>query len=141
MLFSQNRDELRQFYVSSWQKYRDKLPLEALEKQVGEVVAMHSEYHAFLEQGEDALAKDFAPELGESNPFMHMGLHLGLREQLSVNRPAGITAIFNRLLKSHRDVHHAEHKMMECLAEMLWQAQRSDGIANEQQYLEQLKKL
>jgi len=141
MIFSQNRDELRQFYISSWEKYRNKQPLEALESQIGEVVALHPEYHAFLEKGENALAKDFSPELGESNPFMHMGLHLGIREQLSVNRPTGITDIYTRLLKNYNDIHRTEHEMMECLAEMIWQAQRSGTNPDEQLYLEQLKKL
>ncbi|VAW88584.1 FIG00433688: hypothetical protein [hydrothermal vent metagenome] len=141
MIFSQNRDELRQFYISSWEKYRNKQPLEALESQIGEVVALHPEYHAFLEKGEDTLAKDFSPELGESNPFMHMGLHLGIREQLSVNRPTGITNIYTRLMQKHNDVHRTEHAMMECLAEMIWQAQRSGTAPDEQRYLEQLKKL
>jgi len=112
-----------------------------LESQIGEVVALHPEYHAFLEKGEEALEKDFSPDMGESNPFMHMGLHLGIREQLSVNRPIGITDTYTRLLKKYKDIHRTEHEMMECLAEMIWQAQRSGAAPDEQSYLKQLKKL
>ena len=39
------------------------------------------------------------------------------------------------------DAHTAEHAMMECLGEMLWEAQRDGCEPDEQIYLERLRKL
>ena len=64
MLFGQNRDELRRFYVEAWRKYRNKLPLQPLEALISEVIALHPEYHGMLEDEEQALAQEFSPEGG-----------------------------------------------------------------------------
>ncbi len=136
MLFGQNRDQLRQVYFETWRKYQNHLPLEPLEKMIAEVVVQHPEYHALLENPEGSLSKDYLPEVGESNPFLHMGMHIGIREQLTTNRPAGIRTVYQQLLKRHQDAHAVEHLIMECLAEMIWQAQRNQLAPDEVRYLE-----
>ncbi|MGM0593421.1 MAG: DUF1841 family protein [Pseudomonadota bacterium] len=141
MLFGQNRDQLRRFYIESWRKYCDKLPLQPLEVQIAEVVALHPEYHSLLENEEKAVAQEFSAENGQSNPFMHMGMHLGLREQLSTDRPPGIQAIHNELTLKTGDLHEAEHRMMECLGQAMWEAQRSGVPPDEKNYLECLRRL
>ncbi len=141
MLFGQNRDELRRFYVQAWRKYREQSPLQPLEALVCEVIALHPEYHAMLEDEEQALAREFSPEGGQSNPFLHMGMHIALHEQLSTNRPAGIAAAYEQLLKKHRDQHKVEHRMMECLGQAMWEAQRSGLPPDEGAYLDCLKRI
>ncbi|HEY9147459.1 MAG TPA: DUF1841 family protein [Gammaproteobacteria bacterium] len=141
MLFGQNRDELRRFYIECWRKYREKRPLQPLEVQVAEVVALHPEYHALLEDEEQAIGQEFSAENGRGNPFMHMGMHLGLREQISTDRPAGIRAIHAALQRKIGDAHEAEHRMMECLGQAMWEAQRSGMPPNEENYLECLRRL
>lgn len=141
MLFGQNRDELRRFYVQSWRKYRQQEPLQPLEAQIAEVVALHPEYHPLLEDEDKAVAGEFAAENGQGNPFMHMGMHLGLREQVATDRPAGIRAIYEALRQKGGDVHEAEHRMMECLGEAMWEAQRNGRPPDEQRYLECLRRL
>jgi hypothetical protein len=141
MLFSNNRDELRRFYIDSWRKFNRKEPLQPLEAMVAEVVAQHPEYHAMLERGEDALERDFLPEEGQSNPFLHMGMHLAIREQLTTGRPQGITEVHTELLRRISDQHEVEHRMLECLGEAMWQAQRSGTPPDEAHYLECLKKI
>jgi hypothetical protein len=141
MLFGQNRDELRRFYVQSWRKYRQQQPLQPLEAQIAEVVALHPEYHPLLEDEEGAVGQEYSAESGQGNPFMHMGMHLGLREQIATDRPAGIKAIHEALSQKSGDVHEAEHRMMECLGQAMWEAQRSGLPPNEYAYLECLKRL
>jgi len=141
MLFGQNRDELRRSYVEVWRKYRQKESLQPLEAMIAEVIALHPEYHSLLEDAEKAVAQEFSAESGQSNPFMHMGMHLGLREQLSTDRPAGIKAVHSALTLRTGDVHEAEHMMMECLGQAMWEAQQSGMPPNEQNYLECLRKL
>lgn len=140
MLFGQDRDQLRQVYFETWRKYQGQLPLEPLEKMIVEVVLQHPEYHAMLKKPENSLNKEYMPEAGESNPFLHMGMHIGIREQLTTDRPAGIRTLYQQLLECHQDTHAIEHMMMECLAEMIWQAQRSKIAPDEVSYLECLRK-
>lgn len=140
MLLPNDREGLRALYVEAWRKRRAGLPAEALEHQVADVIAEHPEYQPLLEQGPEALAREWHPEGGESNPFLHMGLHLALREQVTTNRPAGIAAL-HAALAARLGPHEAEHRMAECLAEALWQAQHNGVLPDERAYLDALRRL
>jgi hypothetical protein len=137
----QSRDQLRRMYLDTWRKFTNRAPLEPLEAQVAAVIAEHPEYVQWLESGDEALAAEFTPESGRQNPFLHMGLHLAIREQVATDRPHGIASVHEALLKRMGDPHAAEHAMLEPLAEALWEAQRSGRAPNEQAYLERLRAL
>lgn len=141
MFAGQSRDELRRTYLSSWEKFRAGQPLEPLERQIAAVIAEHPEYHAWLETGDAALNADFTPEGGQMNPFLHLGLHLAVREQVATDRPAGIAGIHAALSRQYGDAHDAEHAMLEVLGEILWEAQRSARPPDEAAYLERLRRL
>lgn len=128
-------------YFASWQKFRAGQPLEPLERQIAAVIAEHPEYHAWLEAGDSALSADFTPEGGQVNPFLHLGLHLAIREQVATDRPAGIAAIHTGLSQQYGDAHRAEHAMLEVLGEMLWGVQRSGRPPDDAAYLERLRRL
>ena len=134
------RDELRRRYVNAWRRHRDGLPLEPLDAQIADLVALHPEYHALLESPEGA-TQDFTVEQGRSNPFLHLGLHLAIREQVATRRPPGIEVVHRELTRTLGDVHAAEHRMIEVLAETLWEAQRAGRAPDEQRYLERLRGL
>ncbi len=135
MLFGQDRDQLRRTYVEAWRKHNQGEPMEPLEQQIAQVIAQHPEYHSLLEQEERALGGEFLPETGESNPFLHMGLHLAIQEQLSTDRPAGLVLAYKTLLMQIQDPHETEHQVMECLAESLWQSQRNNTPPDEAAYV------
>jgi hypothetical protein len=137
----QGRESLRRSYLDAWRKHRESLPMEPLEHQLATVVEQHPEYHAFIEGDPEAINRDFTPEGGQSNPFLHMGLHLAIREQVATNRPAGIAAIHAELCRRTGDLHEAEHCMIERLAEALWQSQRSGLPPDEAAYLDSLRRL
>lgn len=137
----QNRDQLRRMYLQAWRKFSEHAPLEPLEAQVAAVIAEHPEYISWLESAEEALAAEFTPQGGQQNPFLHMGLHLAIREQVATNRPHGIASIHEALTKRMGGAHAAEHAMLEPLAETLWEAQRSGRTPDEQAYLEKLRRL
>jgi hypothetical protein len=128
-------------YVDAWRKHRDRAPLQPLEAQIADVVSLHPEYHALLEAGGESIDHDWSPEAGETNPFLHMGMHLAIREQVATNRPTGIMSIHETLVSRSGDVHLAEHLMMEVLAETLWRAQRDGGPPDEATYLLALRRL
>jgi len=138
----QNRDSGRTFFLEVWAKYKRQAPLESLEKMVLDVILQHPEYHEILAMDEEEIAAlEFLPEAGMTNPFLHMGMHIAILEQVSSNRPSGITALYQQLLRVYPSAHDLEHSMMECLGESLWQAQRNNTLPDESRYLEQVKRL
>jgi len=140
-MFSQDRDSLRRYLAAAWTKAEAGLPLEPLERQIAALVREHPEYHALLADPERAVARDFAPELGEGNPFLHLSLHLALLEQVATDRPPGIRDHYQRLVRRSGDAHRAEHLVMECLAKTLWEAQREGRPPDEAAYLACLARL
>ena len=138
-LYTQDRDKLRQAWADIWRKACAGEVLDPLSQQVAQVIHEHPEYHPLLEQ--EKLGADYLPEMGQTNPFLHMSLHLALREQISTNRPKGIAHIHRQLTLKHGSPHEAEHAMMDCLAEALWQAQRTGLPPDEQAYLDCLQGL
>jgi hypothetical protein len=135
MFDSHSRDSLRQAYADAWRKFHAGSPLTPLEALIVEVVGLHPEYQPVVNDANTALA--FAPsaESGE-NPFLHMGLHLAVREQIAIDRPPGVRDLHRRLQARHGDAHDAEHTLMDALAETLWDAQRSGRPPDEARYLD-----
>lgn len=141
MFFGSNHKETRQYFFNVWKKYQEKTPLGALEGEILQVILDHPEYHSLLNQANLYIDQSWLPEQGMSNPFLHMGLHLAIREQLSTDRPKGIVKIYQSLLKKHGDKLQVEHLMLEVLAEALWLAQKNQSLPDEKSYLLQMKKL
>jgi hypothetical protein len=141
MLFGTERNRMRQLFLDAWRKQQQALPMEPLERMIADIELAHPEYHALLAEPEQALEKDFPPEAGESNPFLHMAMHISLREQIGTDRPRGIGGLHQRLTRRLGDVHEAEHRLMECLARMLWEAQVNQRLPDEQAYLECARRL
>lgn len=139
-MFGQSREQLRQFYHNVWLKMQSAETMSALEQSIAQVIQMHPEYHAIFEKKQH-LEQEYFVEAGDTNPYLHMGLHLSLHEQISTDRPAGIRNVYQKLLAKFGDAHQCEHAMMECLAESLWQSQRDNQPPSEQQYLIALETL
>ena len=129
-----DRTQIRRMFVAAWKKHREQAPMEPLEQLIAAVVAQHPEYHRHLESPEDSMDREFTPDGGQTNPFRHMGMHISLQEQISTDRPRGISAVYRKLTKTTGDAHESEHRMMECLGQMLWEAQRANRMPDEQAY-------
>ena len=114
-MFSPTRDEARRFLVDAWRKYREGQPLTPLEQIAVTLIAKHPEYHAVLEQPDRHLARAWTPEQGETNPFLHLQMHIAVAEQLSIDQPPGIRTQFERLREARGDEHAALHALVECL--------------------------
>jgi len=126
--------------IDAWAKYRAARPLSGLEQKAVELIALHPEYHAVLEDSERHVSRDYGPEGGEINPFLHLSLHLAVAEQLGIDQPPGIRAEFERLRAARGDEHAALHAVLECLGETLWQAQRLQTAPDADVYLDCLRK-
>jgi hypothetical protein len=124
-MFNPSRDQSRRFFADAWAKFRAAAPLSELERIAADLIAKHPEYHALLENAERHLDRDWSPQQGETNPFLHLSLHLAVAEQLAIDQPRGIRAHFERLRAARGDDHDALHALVECLGEAIWQSQRA----------------
>jgi len=139
-VFAPTRDEARRFLTEAWRKHRAGEPLSALERTAAQLIAMHPEYHAIVEAPERHLDRDYRPEQGALNPFLHLSLHLAVAEQLAIDQPPGIVAQYERLRAARGDAHAALHAVLECLGEVVWQAQRHGGTPDARLYLDCLER-
>lgn len=135
-----SREDIRRAYVEAWEKARAGKLLSVNECRIVDVIADHPEYQSILESGEAALETDFPPESGNVNPFLHMGFHIAIREQVALDRPSGIRRVFETLAATMGQL-DAEHAMGECLAETLWEAQRAGQAPDDAAYFNRLQRL
>jgi hypothetical protein len=139
-MFNPSRDQARRFFIEAWRKHRAREVVSPLEDAAIRLISLHHEYHALLEDGEGALAREWAPESGEANPFLHLSLHLAIEEQLSIDQPPGLRAAFEAILARHGDRHAALHDVLECLGETIWRAQKSQSPPDGEAYVECVKR-
>jgi hypothetical protein len=132
------RDQLRESYAEAWRKHLARLPLTPLESLIADVIALHPEYQTLVKDAQALRGFEAAANPGE-NPFLHMGLHLAVREQVSIDRPPGVRELRHTLAARHGE-HAAEHALMESLAETLWEAQGSGKAPDEREYLERARR-
>jgi hypothetical protein len=139
-MYNPSREQARRFFFDAWRKHRSRSPLVGLEAVAVDVMMIHSEYHHVLDDPARYLDRDYAPEDGMSNPFLHMSLHVAIEEQLAIDQPPGIRAEFQRILARDGDRHDALHVVLECLGEAMWAGQRAGGTPDAAAYLECLRR-
>ena len=139
-MYGPSRDQARALFFETWRRWRDGLPLEGMQAVALEAILAHPEYHGVLSDPARHLERDYPPEAGETNPFLHLALHVALAEQLATDQPPGIRAAFDALLARRRERHAAEHAAIDCLAEMVWRAQRAATAPDAAAYLECLRR-
>ena len=139
-MFNPSRAEARRFFFETWGKYRARAPLEGLERTAIEIILLHREHHALLDDAQRNLDRDFSPESGAVNPFLHLSLHLAIAEQLSIDQPRGIKAAYRELAGRAGSEHDALHALLECLGEVVWRAQRDHAAPDEAAYLECIRR-
>ncbi|NOZ54321.1 MAG: DUF1841 family protein [Gammaproteobacteria bacterium] len=141
MFYGQNRQQTRQVFFDAWQKHLTKQAVEPLESLIIKIIQLHPEYHAMLCNPESYSDKDYLPEMGESNPFLHLGMHVAIQEQIQTDQPAGILAHYQSLSAKYNDSHKTEHQIMECLTKVLWEAQRNNTLPDNNNYLNCIKNI
>jgi len=126
MLYSQNRSEQRAFLSNAWVKFQNNENLDPMESQLVEIIKLHPEYHHLIQITD----VEYFPEHGQVNPFLHINLHLALREQLSINQPIEVRLAYDSLLEKIKDPHEVEHTLIDCIAEMIFSAQKNNQELN-----------
>ena len=140
-IFNPTREEVRRFFCDTWKKKTENQILTPMEIIASDWMLEHPEYHTLLADPEGAVAQDYTPERGETNPFLHLSMHLSISEQISINQPPGIKAVAEKLAKKLGSEHEAQHAIMECLGQVMWEAQRQGQALNPEKYFEALQKL
>ena len=141
-MYDVNTHDVRRYFGHVWQNRLNPLQLDALQQKALRIIEAHPEYQIYLEQVEEYLDKNWTPEQGETNPFLHLSLHLSIQEQVGIDQPFGIRAIHQKLIGMHNDNWvKAEDEMMEALVETIWQAQRHNQGLDVNAYMTRLRKL
>ncbi len=140
-IFNPTREEVRRFFCNAWKKKTENQILDPMETLASDWMLEHPEYHNLLADPEGSLEQDYTPERGETNPFLHLSMHLSISEQVSINQPPGIKEIADKLSQKAGSMHEAQHLMMGCLGQVMWEAQREGQALNPEKYLEALKQL
>lgn len=138
-MFNPTRDQVRQFFCSAWKKHLERMPLVGAEVTAADLAIRHPEYHALLSDADGALEKEWTPEGGAMNPFLHLSLHLAIIEQTSIDQPPGIRAAFDSL-RSRMEQHDAEHVLLECLGETIWRGQREGKPMDAMAYVDAVRR-
>ena len=138
-MFNPTREQVRRFFCDAWKKHLDRLPLVGAEVTAADIALRHPEYHPLLTDAEAAVNKDLVPEGGEMNPFLHLSLHLAIHEQISIDQPPGIRLAFEQL-RARMEPHAAEHVLLECLGETIWQAQRNGQAMDAAAYVDAVRR-
>lgn len=118
MILGNQRENYRAVFFNAYKKYQKKLPLEPLEKQLLQIILDHPHYHFIFENEQNQKNDAWDKQLKE-NPFLHMSLHISIRDQLAMDQPKGILAIYHDLVLKVGDTHEAEHLMMQILVNTL----------------------
>ena len=139
-MFTPTRHEARRLFFEARRKFLAGEALGALEQLALQVIVLHPEFHALLDDPGRYLDRDFTPDDGTLNPFLHLSLHLAIEEQLSIDQPRGIRDEFDRMVRATGSLHDARHALLECLGEVLWQASRAGTAPDEHAYLECLRR-
>ena len=140
MIFQPSKDEVRQFFVNTWQRHCEGLPLEPMAQLAADWMAQHPEYHRLLSSPAEALAQEFRVEDGRVNPFLHLSMHLSLEEQMAIDQPPGVRQCIEALSRQHQSRHAAMHEAMECLGEMLHRSQVDGAPPDGLLYLDCLRR-
>lgn len=138
-MFNPSREQARDFFFEVWRKESERIPRTPLEDQAWQIIAHHPEYHAILSDPIRNRDRDWTPEQGQTNPFLHLSLHLAIMEQLGIDQPTGLRAAREALLRAGMDDHEADHRVIDALAETIWESQRTGMPPDGEAYIRRVK--
>lgn len=140
MLYGDKREDYRKRFFDAWRKHKNNELLEPMEKRILQIILQHKEYINIFDDPEKNMDKDFFSELGETNPFFHMSLHLTILDQLAINQPKEIRNLYKQCIERFGDTHEAEHCLMHSLAIALHDLHYNTTPFDEKKYLNRIKK-
>lgn len=137
-MYNPSREQVREFFIETWRKHKAVEVLTPLEAMALDWILEHPEYHSVLEDPA-ARSGQYTVEEGQTNPFLHLSMHLAIAEQLSIDHPPGIRAAYQQLV-SRSNAHEAAHEIMECLGQVVWEAQRLGTPLDSDSYIDLIRR-
>lgn len=137
-MYNPSREQVREFFIDTWRKHKAVEVLTPLEAMALDWILEHPEYHSVLEDPA-ARSGQYTVEEGQTNPFLHLSMHLAIAEQLSIDHPPGIRAAYQQLV-SRSNAHEAAHEIMECLGQVVWEAQRLGTPLDSDSYIDLIRR-
>ncbi len=138
-MFNPSQDDVRRFFCSAFAKAQSNSSQDAIETIANQWMSEHPEYHADLQNADAAVARVYDGSDGQTNPFLHLSMHLSITEQCSIDQPRGIRQAVELLTARRGDLHLAHHEVMQELGTMLWEAQRSKQAPDGQAYIDRVQ--
>lgn len=135
-MFAPSQHDVRRFFCEAWRKQDAGEVLTPLEALAADWIQQHPEYHPELADLPAALAAVYDVEAGRTNPFLHLSMHLSISEQVSIDQPRGIKQAYELLRARRGSAHDAQHEVMECLGQMMWESQRSGLPPDGERYID-----
>lgn len=139
-MFNPSQADVRRFFCDTYRKLQANEILTPMEAIARDWIVEHPEYHKDLSDVEQALAADYAVDRGQTNPFLHLSMHLSITEQVSIDQPVGIRGACEGLAQRLNSLHEAHHEIMECLGQMIWNSQRAGLPPDGDSYVECVKR-
>jgi hypothetical protein len=140
MFNAPTQHDVRRFFCEVHRRTRESLPLDAMQSLAAPWVAEHPEYADDLSDIDAATTKTYPATSGQSNPFLHLSMHLSISEQCSIDQPPGVRDAVTRLAQHAGSLHEAHHVAMEALGRMVWASQRSGRPPDGDAYIEALRR-
>lgn len=146
MLYQPTQADVRRFFCSVYAKAKENTALEAIETIASLWIDEHPEYHADLKDVDAVLSnllslnQVITSDDGKTNPFLHLSMHLTITEQCSIDQPRGIRQAVELLTARLDSLHDAHHVVMECLGQMIWDAQQNKRAPDGQAYVEAVQR-
>jgi hypothetical protein len=143
MLYQPTQADVRRFFCSVYAKSIENTVLEAIETIASLWIDEHPEYHTDLADVDAALQSlnhVITSDDGNTNAFLHLSMHLTITEQCSIDQPRGIRQAVELLTARLDSLHDAHHVVMECLGEMIWDAQQNKRSPDGQAYVEAVQR-
>ncbi|MFV0678941.1 DUF1841 family protein [Ottowia sp.] len=135
-MFAPTQAEVRRFFCNAWVKSQANQPLDAMETLAAGWIAEHPEWHTDFADADAAVQRTYDEGAVGGNPFLHLSMHLSISEQCSIDQPPGIRQAVELLARRLGDLHAAHHQAMQCLGQMLADAQRRSTSPDGAAYVE-----
>ncbi len=125
----------RKIFFQVWEKIKQhQLIIDDTELVIARVIEMHPEYHHLLSHYDRYIDKQYRDHQGD-NPFLHMGMHISIKEQVKMDEPSGIRLLYQQLSSKLENEHQAEHEIGTCFMRLMWHCQQHQQMPDFNQYL------
>lgn len=131
---------LRRIYFDAWQKHLAGSLLNPMESIIVDLIQNHPEYHPLFETPQHYENIEQEKFTLESNPFFHLGLHIAIKEQVMMDKPLGVRALYHTLLRRFGNELQAEHQMIPALTQTLMSYLQKEEEAHDF-YMSALRKM